>query len=44
MKKKRMIQSVGLAARFLILGILFVFPLFWAVLTSFKASAPVFVG
>jgi multiple sugar transport system permease protein len=43
MKKKRMIQSVGLAVMFLILGILFVFPLYWTVLTSFKTSAQVFV-
>lgn len=43
MKKKRMIQSVGLAVMFLILGILFIFPLYWTVITSFKTSAQVFV-
>lgn len=43
MKKKRTVQSMGLLVIFVLLGILFVFPLYWTVITSFKTSSQVFV-
>lgn len=43
MKKKRILQSIGLGAAFLVLGVLFIFPLYWTVITSFKTSSQVFV-
>lgn len=43
MKKKRFLQSFGLFMLFLLLGSLFIFPLYWTVITSFKTSSQVFV-
>lgn len=43
MKKKRFLQSFGLFILFLLLGSLFIFPLYWTVITSFKTSSQVFV-
>lgn len=43
MKKKKIVQSFGLLILFLLLGSLFIFPLYWTVITSFKTSAQVFV-
>lgn len=43
MKKKRFLQSFGLFILFLLLGSLFIFPLYWTVITSFKTTSQVFV-
>ena len=43
MRRKRILQSIGLGIVFLVLGVLFIFPLYWTVITSFKTSAQVFV-
>lgn len=43
MKQKRLVRSFGLLALLILLGSLFIFPLYWTVITSFKTSAQVFV-
>lgn len=43
MKQKRIMQSLGLIILFILLGALFIFPLYWTFITSFKTSAQVFV-
>lgn len=43
MKKKKFIQSFSLLILFILLGTLFIFPLYWTLITSFKTSAQVFV-
>lgn len=43
MKSKRLVRSLGLLIIFILLGSVFVFPLYWTALTSFKTSSQVFV-
>ena len=41
--KKKILKSAGLLIILLLLGVLFFFPVYWTIITSFKTKAQVFV-
>lgn len=41
--KKKLLKSAGLLIILLLLGVLFFFPVYWTIITSFKTKAQVFV-